>query len=127
MENSQLIIYKDSKWDNKFEPYSDKSNYRVVSIDIDTSKLYPVVRKAINPVHYKQLNSKSWYIFTVSNNQGQIQTISFWFKNEAGVDINEFTLLAEQIKREITWKLTFNRSPVVGLFYISCSVRGPKF
>lgn len=83
VENSQLIIYKDSKWDNKFEPYSDKSNYRVVSIDIDTSKLYPVVRKAINPVHYKQLNSKSWYIFTVSNNQGQIQTISFWFKNEA--------------------------------------------
>lgn len=125
-ENPSLIIYKDSKWDYKFQPYVNKTKYRVVDISVDTAKIYPIVRKTISPKYHNQLNSQNWRICTVSNSKGKIVAISFWFKNDSGLDIREFTTLSEQIKKDVIWQLTFNINPVTDLFYCSCSILGPK-
>jgi hypothetical protein len=125
-ESPSLIIYKDSKWDYKFQPYVNNTEYQVVDISIDTAKIYPVVRKTISSKYYNRLNAQKWRICSISNSYGQIASISFWFKNDSGLDIREFAILAEQIKKEVTWQLTFNRKNVTDLFFCSCSVPGPK-
>jgi len=118
--------YKNENWDDKFVPSLNMLGYDLVDMKIDTVKIHPIVRDVISSKYYRQLNKEQWHIITKLTGKGQIVSVSFWFKDESGVDKNEFAILAERIKNEVKWKLTFNKE-VKDVFYLELSFPGPKF
>lgn len=117
--------YKNENWNDKFVPSLNKLGYDLVDMKIDTAIIYPIVRNVISSKYYRQLNKERWQIITKLTGQGQIVSVSFWYKEESGVDNNEFAILAERIKNEVVWKLIFNKE-VKDVFYLELSLPGPK-
>jgi hypothetical protein len=124
--SSSWIHYKDKNFDNLFKPSLFDLGYDLIDNSIDTGKVYPIVREVVSSNHYDQLNKKRWAISLKLTGYGQIVSISFDFKDESGVDIDEFEILARRIKKEVGCKLTFNKK-VTDLFYLRGSIMGPKF
>jgi hypothetical protein len=123
-----LIIYKDENWDTDHHPFLSDLGYDLVGMSIDTSKVYPIIRKTIASKYYRFLNKDRWRVCTIVNGYGKIVSVSFWFwmKDDSGIDIPEFEALADRIKNEVTWEITFNKK-VTDLFYCSFSFPGSKF
>jgi hypothetical protein len=128
MSVSSLIIYKDENWDTDHHPFLSDLGYDLVGMSIDTSKVYPIIRNTIASKYYQFLNKDRWRICTVVNGYGKIVSVSYWFwmKDDSGIDIPQFEALADRIRNEVTWEITFNKK-VTDLFYCSFSFPGPKF
>ena len=128
-ESNSWISYKNKNWDIKYSPDINDLGYDFIAgSDKDTLKIYPIVRQVISSKYHDQLNGKRWVINTKCTGYGQIVSISFLFlsKDDSGIDIDEFAILAERIKKEVQWELTFNKK-VTDLFYMQWSFPGPKF
>ncbi|MGV8093280.1 MAG: hypothetical protein AB2L24_15580 [Mangrovibacterium sp.] len=124
--NSYRFHYKDLNWRmGGFSPGLSQLGYKLSGMDIDTAKVYPIFRDVISPKHYHLLNKKEWRVFTVLSGKGKIVAVAFWFKDDSGVNNEEFAVLAKRIKEEVHWKLYFNKD-VTDLFYLELSFPGPK-
>lgn len=119
------LRYENEDYDKITESDLCSLGYELKGINIDTSIVYTIFRRTISPKYYPQLNKNSWLINTKATSYGQILSVKFAFKDDSGVDIQEFTLLAERIKNEVRWKLGFNKvNP--DLFYLQLTFFGPK-
>lgn len=117
--------YESENWNRKFMPDSHSMGYDLIDMKIDTSLISGIIRHIISPKYYEQLNSKRWVVVTKLTGNGDIVSLSFRFKNNLSLDINELEKLSEQIRRMVKWKLYFNK-PVEDLFYLELSLSGPK-
>ncbi|MGV8090408.1 MAG: hypothetical protein AB2L24_00900 [Mangrovibacterium sp.] len=124
--NSYRIYYKDINWCmGGFNPGLSQLGYELIGMDIDTAKVYPIFRDVISPKHSHLLNKEKWRVLTVLNGKGKIVAVAFLFKDDSGVNNEEFAILAKRIKEEVRWKLSFNKK-VNDLFYLQLSFPGPK-
>lgn len=117
--------YECENWNKKFKPDSHSLGYDLIDMKIDTADLLDIIKHAISPKYYQQLNNERWVVVTKLTGYGEIVSLSFKFKNNLNIDINELTNLAEQIKKKVRWKLYFNKE-VDDLFYLELSFPGPK-
>lgn len=83
-----------------------------------------MVREEIKPGNLYLLNKNKWRIHTNLSGDGRIISVSFWFKDESGIENSELTTLARRIINEVQWKLYFNKE-VSELFYLQLSIPGP--
>lgn len=117
--------FESENWNDKFEPDAHSLGYDLIDMKIDTGAVSGMIRQAINPKFYKQLNSKAWVVVTKLTSYGEIVSLSFKFKNNLHLDEDELQNLAGQIKKSVRWQLYFDKE-VDDLFYLELSFSGPK-
>lgn len=123
-ESGIRYIYRDENWNKKFEPGLQALGYDLIDLSIDTLKVSSMVREEIKPGNLYLLNKNKWRIHTNLSGDGRIISVSFWFKDESGIENSELTTLARRIINEVQWKLYFNKE-VSELFYLQLSIPGP--
>ncbi len=123
--NKNQIMYLDENWNDEFLPDLHNRGYDLTDMKIDKVKLVSLVNNCISAKYYSDLNKNRWYVETKLTGFGKIAAVSFIFTDDHGVNCTEFTDLAERIKNEVGWKLTFNKE-VNELFYLQLSFPGPK-
>jgi len=121
----KYIMYEDENWKNNFKPKQDDLGYELNTMILDSSKVYPIVRKEISGTNYISLNKKNWLIITRLTGYGKIVSVQFAFQDDSGVNSEEFARISERLKNEVEWKVLFNKK-VTDLFYLGLSFPGPK-
>ena len=84
-----------------------------------------IFRQSISPKYYEQLNKKMWIIHMKVTSYGQVASISIYFKEDLLIDINELSKLAEDLKKNVTYELTFSKK-VTDFFYVPICFVAPK-
>jgi len=131
VENSvTFTAYKEKGYDKKITQVP--KGYELWDHSIDINKIKDIAREEISSKYYDQLNKSNWTIGTLLTSEGKIEGVRFLFTNTSGVDVEksyantkEFKKFAERIKKEVMYKLKFNKE-VTDYFNLLITIKGPK-
>jgi hypothetical protein len=120
--------YKDKGFDKKITQVP--KGYELWDHSIDIKKIKDIASEEISSKYYDQLNKNTWFIETILNSEGKIERVRFLFKSTSDVEksyanTKEFMEFAERIKKEVMYKLKFNKE-VTDYFNLLIPIKGPK-
>lgn len=120
------FLIHDANWHTNLGTSIQDSGYEYVGSSLDTAKVSTAIRAIIPTVYHNRLRKTNWVIITRLTGHGQIVSVSFLFKEEPPVPIEELSKLSAWMKREICYELAFDK-PVTDSFYLLLSFSGNKF
>ena len=121
------IHYQSKDYDSLVEANYYHMGYGEMQIGLKPTQaeIAAICRQTISPKYYEQLNKKMWIIFMKVTSYGQVASVSINFKDDLPIDINELSKLAEELKKNVTYELTFSKK-VTDFFYVPICFVAPK-